>query len=131
LASKLLLSKKDLYQLNFITLNSSSTFQKFIDNSLIQNQIEIDRLKIIFQLNSIEGIKAAVSLGLGVGFVSSLAILKKTEFKNIKILNIENINISQPLSILNHSKFSEAKAFQFFSIELSKLKNNLDYQTIL
>ena len=97
-----------------------------MENVLIQNKIEINRLKIILQLNSIEGIKAAVSLGLGVAFISSLAIPKEMELKSIKILKIENINITQPLSILNHPKFSKAKAFQFFSVELSKLKNNLE-----
>lgn len=125
-ASKNILSKEDLYDLNFITLHSNSTFKKFMDNILIQNKIEINQLKIILQLNSIEGIKAAVSLGLGVAFISSLAIPKEMELKSIKILKIENIHITQPLSILNHPKFSKAKAFQFFSMELSKLKNNLE-----
>jgi DNA-binding transcriptional LysR family regulator len=125
-ASKNILSKKDLYGLNFITLNSSSTFRKFMDNILIQNQIEIDRLKIILQLNSIEGIKAAVSLGLGVAFISSSAIEKEMELQTIEILKIENIHMSQQLSILNNPKSSKGKAFQFFSMELAKLKNNLE-----
>jgi len=124
--SKSILSHKDLYGLNFITLNSSSTFRKFIDNILIQNQIEINRLKIILQLNSIEGMKAAVSLGLGVAFISSSAIEKEMELKTIEILKIENIKISQELSILNNPKSSKARAFQFFSMELAKLKNNLE-----
>jgi DNA-binding transcriptional LysR family regulator len=125
-ASKNILSKEDLYDLNFITLQSNSTFQKFMDNSLIQNKIEINRLKIILQLNSIEGIKAAVSVGLGVAFISSLAVPKELELKTITILKIENCKITQPLSILNHPESVKAKAFQFFSMELSKLKNNLE-----
>src|SRR6476620_1068196 len=125
-ASKSFLSKKDLYGLNFITLNSSSRFKKFMDSILIQNQIEINKLKIILQLNSIEGMKAAVSLGLGVAFISSSAIEKEMELKTIEILKIENIKISQELSILNNPKSSKARAFQFFSMELAKLKNNLE-----
>lgn len=125
-ASKNSLSKEDLYDLNFISLYSSSTFRKFIDNVLIQNQIEINRLKIILQLNSLEAIKAAVNLGLGVAFISSLAIEKEMELKTIKILKIENMNITQPLSILNPAKSSKAKAFQLFSMELAKLKTNLE-----
>ena len=124
-ASKSFLSKEDLYHLNFITLNSSSTFRKFMDHLLIQNQIEINQLKIILELNSMEGIKAAVSLGLGVAFISSSAIEKEIELKSIEILRIENMTLTQPLSILNNPKSSKAKAFQFFSMELSKLKNNL------
>jgi len=48
------------------------------------------------------------------------------ELKTIKILKIENISISQPLSILNNPKSAKAKALQFFSMELDKLKNNLE-----
>jgi hypothetical protein len=51
--------------LNFITLNANSTIRKFID-ILIQNQIQTKQLKVIMQLNSIEGI--AVSLGVGAAF---------------------------------------------------------------
>jgi DNA-binding transcriptional LysR family regulator len=88
-------TKEDLYHLNFITLNSNSTIRKFIDNILIQNQIETKQLKIIMQLNSIEGIKTAVSLGLGAAFVSSSAIEKEIELKTIEILKIENIRITR------------------------------------
>jgi hypothetical protein len=54
------ITKEDLYHLNFITLNANSTIRKFIDNILIQNQIQTKQ--VIMQLNSIEGIKTAVSL---------------------------------------------------------------------
>ena len=125
-ASKNILSKEDLYDLNFINLYPGSTFQKLIDNVLSQNQIEINRLKIILQVNSLEAIKAAVSLGLGVAFISSLAMEKDMELKTFKILKIENMEITQPLSILNQPKCSKAKAFQVFAMELAKLKNNLE-----
>jgi DNA-binding transcriptional LysR family regulator len=41
------------------------------------------------QLNSIEGIKTAVSLGLGAAFVSSSAIEKEIELKTIEILKLK------------------------------------------
>lgn len=126
LASKTSLSKEDLYHLNFISLDSGSTFQKLIDNGLSQNQMEIDRLKIILQVNSLEAMKAAVSLGLGVAFISSLAIEKDMELKTLKILKIENLEMTQPLSILHPPTFSKAKAVQVFEMELAKLKNTVE-----
>ena len=84
-AKKKKINKENLYYLNFITLNSNSTIRKFIDNILIQNGIETKQLKIIMQFNSIEGIKTAVSLGLGAAFVSSSAIEKEIELKTIKL----------------------------------------------
>ena len=101
-AKKKIITKEDLYHLNFITLNSNSTIRKFIDKILTKNQIETRQLKIIMQLNSIEGIKTAVSLGLGAAFVSSSAIEKEIKLQTIKILKIENIHISRMLSIITN-----------------------------
>jgi DNA-binding transcriptional LysR family regulator len=41
------------------------------------------------QFNSIEGIKTAVSLGLGAAFVSSSAIEKEIELKQLKFLKLK------------------------------------------
>lgn len=124
-ATKKKITKDDLYHLNFITLNSNSTIRKFIDNILIQNHIEIKQLEIIMQLNSIEGIKTAVSLGLGAAFVSSSAIEKEIELKTIEILKIENIRITRTLSIISSPECYKSKAFEFFYTELSNIRNNL------
>lgn len=125
-AMKKKITKEDLYHLNFITLNSNSTIRKFIDNILIQNQIETKQLKIIMQLNSIEGIKTAVSLGLGAAFVSSAAIEKEIELKTIEILKIENIQITRTLCIISSPECYKSKAFEFFYNELYRLKTPLD-----
>lgn len=125
-AIKKLITKEDLYHLNFITLNSNSTIRKFIDTILTQNQIETRQLKIIMQLNSIEGIKTAVSLGLGAAFVSSSAIEKEIELKTIEILKIENIRMTRMLSIITTSDSYKAKAFDFFYTELYRLKETLE-----
>ena len=120
------INKEDLYHLNFITLNSNSTIRKFIDNILIQNKIETKQLKIIMQLNSIEAIKTAVSLGLGAAFVSSSAIEKEIELQTVKILKIENIQITRTLSIISNPECYKSKAFEFFHNELRRLKNNIE-----
>jgi DNA-binding transcriptional LysR family regulator len=125
-ASKKKITKQDLYHLNFITLNANSTIRKFIDNILIQNQIQIKELKIVMQLNSIEAIKTAVSLGLGAAFVSSSAIEKEIELNTIEILKIENINITRTLSIISNPECYKSRPFEFFYNELIRLKNNIE-----
>nr|QYB19187.1 rubisco operon transcription regulator [Climaconeis cf. scalaris]QYB19389.1 rubisco operon transcription regulator [Climaconeis cf. scalaris] len=124
-AIKKRITKKDLYDLNFITLNSNSVIKKFMDNILSQNHIEIKQLKIIMQLNSLEGIKTAVSLGLGVAFISSAIIKKEIALKKIAILRIENIQINRVLTIICHPESYKSKAFKIFYGELSKLKYNI------
>jgi len=118
-----LINKDDLYHLNFIALNPNSTIRKFIDNILIQNNIETKQFNIIMQLNSIEAIKTAVSLGLGAAFVSSSAIEKEIELKTIEIINIENIKITRTLSIITNPDCYRSKAVEFFYNELWALKN--------
>jgi DNA-binding transcriptional LysR family regulator len=125
-AKKKKINKENLYYLNFITLNSNSTIRKFIDNILIQNGIETKQLKIIMQFNSIEGIKTAVSLGLGAAFVSSSAIEKEVELKTIEILKIENIRITRTLSIITNPESYKSKAFDLFYNELCALKRTIE-----
>ena len=117
------INKDDLYHLNFITLNSTSTIRKFIDNILLQNNIETQQFNIIMQLNSIEGIKTAVSLGLGVAFVSSSAIEKEIQLNTIEIITIENIKINRTLSIITNRGCYHSKALEFFHKDLWILKS--------
>ena len=126
-AMKKVIKKEDLYCLDFITLHSTSTIKKFIDKILIQNEIRINELKTILQLNSIEGIKTAVSLGLGAAFVSSSSIEKEIQLNQIQILEIENLNINRQLSIISNPECYTSKAFELFYIELIRLqtKSNL------
>ena len=125
-AKKKKINKEDLYCLDFITLNSNSSIKKFIDNSLIQNQIETKQLKTILQLNSMEGIKTAVSLGLGAAFISSSAIEKEIKLKTIEIIKIENLQLKKKLLIVSNPKCSKSKAFEFFYNELTRLKARIE-----
>ena len=100
LKKKKKLIKMILYHLNFITLNSTSTIRKFIDNILIQNNIETKQFNVIMQLNSIEAIKTAVSLGLGAAFVSSSAIEKEIELETLKLLQLKILKLLEHYQLL-------------------------------
>ena len=127
LARKKIIKKEDLYSLDFITLHSNSTIQKFIQDILYQNKIKTKELKTILQLNSIEGIKTAVSLGLGAALVSSAVIEKEIKLKQLIILKIESLNINRPLSIISNPECYKSKAFEVFYQELIRLKVKSNY----
>ena len=74
------------------------------------------------ELNSVEAIKTAVSLGLGVAFVSSSAIEKEIELKTVEIIAIENLKITRTLSILTNTDSYRSKAFALFYKQLWLLK---------
>lgn len=123
ISSKTILTKEDLYYLDYISLKSNLTTRKFIDNLLIQNQIQVKQLKIMMEFNSLEEIKTAVSLGTNVAFVPLSTIEKELELKTIKIINIENVNITRLLSIITSHHSYEEKIIEFFSTEFFKLKD--------
>jgi DNA-binding transcriptional LysR family regulator len=75
------------------------------------------------QLNSIEGIKTAVSLGLGAAFVSSSAIEKEVELEKIVVIKIDNVKITRSLSIISNPECYKSKSFELFYKELFSLKN--------
>jgi len=114
----------ELYKINFITLSSKSTIRKFINNLLRRNQIEISDLKIVMELNCLEELKIAVSLGLGGAFIPYLAIEKEIQFEKIIIIKIENLKIIRTLSIISNRKYYKSKVFELFYEELSSLKKN-------
>nr|WAK84971.1 rubisco operon transcription regulator [Amicula sp. isolate GU52X-4 cfCalB7] len=120
------ITKEDLYNLNFITLNSNSTIRMFIDKILVKNKIDVNQLNIRMELNSIEGIKTAVSVGLGASFVSSFAIEKEIKLNTIKIVDIEGLKIRRKLSIVSNLECYKSKAFNFFYQELIRLKASIE-----
>jgi DNA-binding transcriptional LysR family regulator len=129
-AIKKKIQKEDLYCLDFITLHENSTIKKFIDKTLIQNEIQTNELRTILQLNSIEGIKTAVSVGLGAAFVSSSSIEKEIKLRQIEILKIENLKITRQLSIVSNPECYKSKAFEFFYNELTRLKTKSTRENI-
>ena len=122
LNKRLVITTDSLYHLKFITLNSYSTTQRFINKILIENNIETKKFNIIMELNSIEAIKTAVGLGLGVAFVSNSVIEKEIKLKTIEIVRIENIKITRTLSIVANPECYKSKAFEFFYNDLCFLK---------
>ena len=78
------------------------------------------------QFNSIEAIKIAVRLGLGVAFIPSVTIEQEVELEMVGILKIDNVSINRTLLIINNSNSHRSKAFEYFYKELLILQDNLE-----
>ena len=122
LSEEKFIKKNDLYHLNFITLKSTSTIQKLINIILNQNNIQTQQFNVVMELNSIEALKTAVSLGLGAAFISSSTIEKEIQLNTISVINIEDIKLTRSISILVNPQSYKSKTFQFFYRDLSQLK---------
>lgn len=121
-AKKAFLKKEDLYCLNFITLDRNSVLQKHIFKHLKKNEIEINQLKTVLKLNSIEAIKTTVSLGFGVAFVPSFTVEKEIKLRTLAIISIEEMKMKQEIFVLSNRNMLKSKILNSFFKKCSKLK---------
>jgi len=112
------ISKEDLYKLQFIALDSQSTTRKVIDQILAGGDIDIRRLKVEMELNSIEAIKNAVQSGLGAAFVSVSAISKELQLGVLQQIYVENVVVKRVLSLIFNPHRYRSKAAEAFSQEI-------------
>ncbi|MBL1209790.1 LysR family transcriptional regulator [Geminocystis sp. GBBB08] len=118
LAEQETIVRDDLYNLNYITLDSQSTIRKVLDQVLTRCQINTSELKIEMELNSIEAIKNAVQSGLGASFVSVTAIEKELKMGIIHRAHIQGVEIQRTLSVIVNSNRYRSKASEAFIKEI-------------
>nr|YP_011007280.1 putative RuBisCO transcriptional regulator [Scytothamnus australis]WAM64709.1 putative RuBisCO transcriptional regulator [Scytothamnus australis] len=126
---------KELYNLNFITLKHDLIERKFIDTTLEHFNIKINKLKVKFELNSMEAIKRAVQAGLGVSFVSKLIAKDELASNRFQLLKVSDKKINNYLTIIVNSKIYQSSltrkfyrhCFYILKIDTYKKFLNLDY----
>ncbi len=118
LAQVATISKEDLYKLQFIALDSQSTTRKVLDQILAKGDIDVRRLKVEMELNSLEAIKNAVQSGLGVAFVSISAIEKELQLGVLQQVQIEKVAVKRVLSLIFNPNRYRSKAAETFTKEV-------------
>ncbi|MGC9525825.1 MAG: LysR family transcriptional regulator [Limnospira sp.] len=118
LAGREQIDREDLYELQFIALDSQSTIRKVIDQVLSRYDIDPRRLKIEMELNSIEAIKNTVQSGLGAAFVSTSAIEKELQMGMLHRAKIEGMTVKRMLSVIVNPNRYQSKAAEAFSRDI-------------
>ncbi len=118
LANQEIIVKEDLYELDFITLDSQSTIRKVIDQVLTRCGIKTNDLNVLMELNSIEAIKNAVQSGLGVAFVSTTAIEKELKMGIIHRAHIKDVEVNRTLAVIINPTRYRTKAADAFIKEI-------------
>jgi DNA-binding transcriptional LysR family regulator len=77
-----------------------SGMRQFVEGYLERNGVLRRQLRTVVDLNSTEGIIAAVEVGLGIGFVPYLAIEKALAHESVKVIHLDNGPIRRQLSIV-------------------------------
>ncbi len=114
LSNKKELLKEDLYKLNFVTLDSQSTTRKVVDKLLHDSGLEIQRLKIEMELNSLEAIKNAVQSGLGASFLPVVAIERELAAGTIHKAHVTDLEVKRALKLITNPSRYTSRASEVF-----------------
>ena len=108
------LTKEDLYSLRFITLDNQSTTRKVVDQLLSSSGLDVQRLHIEMELNSLEAIKNAVQSNLGAAFLPVVSIERELSGGSIHRPIVADLEVKRELKVItNPGRYSSraAKAF--------------------
>jgi DNA-binding transcriptional LysR family regulator len=90
----------ELVQEPILLREVGSGMRQFVEEYLERNGVLRQQLRTVVDLNSTEGIIAAVEAGLGIGFVPLMSIEKPLALGNVKTIQLENGPIQRQLSIV-------------------------------
>ncbi len=93
------ISAAELVEERILLREPGAGMRRYVEEFLDRNGVR-PRLRASVDMNSTEGILAAVEAGVGVGFVSYLALEKALNSESVRIVSIENGPILRPLSIV-------------------------------
>ena len=118
LASKKELLKEDLYKLNFVTLDSQSTTRKVVDKLLKDSGLDIQRLKIEMELNSLEAINNAVQSGLGAAFLPVVSIERELEGGSLYKPLVADLEVKRELKLITNPSRYTSRASEAFKKDI-------------
>ena len=98
-AKKNSVSAAELVQEPILLREVGSGMRQFVEEYLERNGVLRQQLRTYIDINSTEGIVAAVEAGLGIGFVPLLALEKPLKLGDVAAIQLENGPIRRELSI--------------------------------
>ncbi len=96
------LTKEDLYRLAFISLDAQSTTRKVVDQLLSSSGLDVHRLRIEMELNSLEAIKNAVQSGLGAAFLPVVSIERELNAGTVHKPIVADLEVHRELKLISH-----------------------------
>jgi LysR family transcriptional regulator, transcriptional activator of the cysJI operon len=122
------LSAGRLVESTLLVREHGSGSRHVVEMALAKARLKIKSFKNVIELDSTEAIKSAVEAGLGVGFVSRLAVNKELELQALKVVGVEGLRVSRKYfiaSLAGPERSGTAGAFRSFVLDRAKLVSEL------
>jgi DNA-binding transcriptional LysR family regulator len=115
------LTKEDLYSLRFITLDNQSTTRKVVDQLLSSSGLDVQRLPIEMELNSLEAIKNAVQSDLGAAFLPVVSIERELSGGTIHRPFVADLEVKRELKVITNPGRYSSRAAEAFTQDILPL----------
>ncbi|WP_320666529.1 LysR family transcriptional regulator [Prochlorococcus sp. MIT 1307] len=123
------LNKEDLYRLDFVTLDAQSTTRKVLDQLLASAGLDVQRLRIEMELNSLEAIKNAVQSGLGAALLPVVSIEREIAAGTLHKPLVVDLEVRRELKLIRHPARYCSRAADAFLNEILPLFSTKSNQT--
>ncbi len=115
------LKKEDLYTLGFITLDNQSTTRKVVDQLLSSSGLDVQRLHIEMELNSLEAIKNAVQSNLGAAFLPVVSIERELSGGSVYRPIVADLEVKRELKVITNPGRYSSRATEAFTQDILPL----------
>ncbi len=100
LHDNLIIDVDQLAKIPLIFRERGSGTRQVVENALKKGGLKLAELNIVMELDSTEAIKSVVEANLGIGFVSRFGLTREIELKTLKIIKINNLEITRRLQFI-------------------------------
>ncbi len=125
------ITKEELLELPLVQREMGSGSRASLEASLRDSGIDSDDLKVVGEMGSTQALIRAVSAGMGLAFVSHLAIRENVEQGLLRTVRIDDLRIKRNFYIITHRMRSFSPICRTFLDFLlnQPLKNSITVQT--
>ncbi len=113
---------QDLPSLPFITREKGSGTREAYERVLQKHNISNSSFNFVLECSTSESVKEAVLSGMGVGFISKLAIRKELELKQVRVIQIRGLSIKRDFFLLYQRSKPVTRSIEALLDEFRRIK---------
>lgn len=108
-ASRHSITLAELTNERLVAREEGSGTRKVLEMALKERGLDLNKLNVTMELESIQAIKQVVSAGLGITIISSLTVSSEGDRKIFKTLKIQDALVYRPFSILTNAHTTQTQ----------------------
>ncbi len=114
LADKGYVKLSDLFREPLLIREPGSGTRRFLENALAQKGIELSSFRAVAQLGSTEAVREAVKAGLGVSFLSTLAVAGEIASGAVSALTVPDLSLTRTFYLIRDGRRTPSPLCQAF-----------------